>query len=144
MADSEKPYWIVFTVDYKVFAYVAVVCLLTAIAAGLVPALLVSRPGHPLKEGSLSRLGARTMHSSGGALILVQIALAFILLAGGGLVTRSFMKLYSMDLGIRTDQLMVLRMRLREERTTRLRLARRSSIAFTLGLPGSPAWTRPR
>ena len=43
MQDSGKPYWIVFTVDYVVFGYVAAICVLTAVLFGLAPALHVSK-----------------------------------------------------------------------------------------------------
>jgi predicted permease len=116
MADSGKPNWLVFTLDYTVFAYVAIVCVLTAAGASLVPALLVSgRPVDTLREGSRGSLGGRSVRRFSGSLIVAELALSFILLAGGGLVARSFMKLYSLDLGISTNQLSVVGMRLRDE-----------------------------
>ena len=42
-AVRDLPYWVVFQIDYAVFAYVAAVCLLTAAIFGLGPALQVSR-----------------------------------------------------------------------------------------------------
>ena len=41
--DSSRPYWIVFTINYVVFAYVAAVGVVTAVLAGLAPALHLSR-----------------------------------------------------------------------------------------------------
>jgi len=113
MADSGKPYWIVFTVDYAVFVYVAVACVLTALGAGLVPALLVSnRPASSMRE---NHSGSRRVRRLSGGLIVAELALSCVLLAGGGLVGRSFMKLYAMDPGFSVNQLTVASVRLRED-----------------------------
>jgi hypothetical protein len=42
--DVGKPYWMTFTMDATVFAFMAVICLGTAIVFGLAPALHVSKP----------------------------------------------------------------------------------------------------
>ena len=38
VADSGKPYWIVFSMDFMVFAYMAGICMLTGILFGIAPA----------------------------------------------------------------------------------------------------------
>ena len=43
VADVGKPYWIRFTMDLRVFGFMALVCLATGIIFGLAPALQVSR-----------------------------------------------------------------------------------------------------
>jgi ABC-type antimicrobial peptide transport system permease subunit len=50
MQHSGLPYWIRFTVDPVVFAYVAAICVATAILFGLAPALHVSKTTHVVKE----------------------------------------------------------------------------------------------
>ncbi|MDP2319275.1 MAG: FtsX-like permease family protein [Acidobacteriota bacterium] len=46
---SQPPYWLRFTIDYRVLAYVAGICVATGVLFGLAPALHVSRE---LKPGS--------------------------------------------------------------------------------------------
>jgi ABC-type antimicrobial peptide transport system permease subunit len=39
VADVGKPYWIRFTMDFSVFAYVACICIVTGLLFGIAPAL---------------------------------------------------------------------------------------------------------
>jgi putative ABC transport system permease protein len=112
--DPDKPYWIVFTVDYAVIGYVAAICLLTGILFGLAPALHVSKTdsNHVLKEGGRGTAGSRRVRWLSGTMVVVELALTIVLLAGAGLMIRSFLKLYTLDIGIRTDQLAAMRMQL--------------------------------
>ena len=112
--DPDKPYWITFTVDYVVFGYVAAICVLTGILFGLAPALHVSKTNinDVLKEGGRGSVGTRRARWFSGTMVVVELALTIVLLAGAGLMIRSFMKLYTLDIGIRTDHLMTMRMQL--------------------------------
>ena len=53
MQMSQPPYWLRFTIDYRVLAYVAGICVATGVIFGLAPALQVSRENQhdTLKEG---------------------------------------------------------------------------------------------
>jgi predicted permease len=112
--DPDKPYWISFTVDYVVFAYVAAICVLTGILFGFAPALHVSKTNinDVLKEGGRGSAGSRRVRWLSGTMVVVELALTIVLLAGAGLMIRSFMKLYTLDIGIKTDRLMTMRMQL--------------------------------
>jgi len=112
--DPEKPYWITFTVDYAVFGYVAAICVLTGILFGLAPALHVSKTdiNNVLKEGGRGTTGNPRVRWLSGTMVVVELALTIVLLVGAGLMIRSFMKLYTLDIGIRTDHLMAMRMHL--------------------------------
>jgi putative ABC transport system permease protein len=112
--DPDKPYWITFTVDHVVFGYVAAICVLTGILFGLAPALHVSKTdiNNVLKEGGRGTTGNRRVRWLSGTMVVVELALTIVLLAGAGLMIRSFMKLYTLDIGIRTDHLMAMRMHL--------------------------------
>jgi putative ABC transport system permease protein len=112
--DPGKPFWIVFKVDYMVFAYVAATCVLTAILFGLAPAVQVANTGsnQVLKEsgrGSVGRVRARWFSSG---TVVAELALSLVLLGGAGLMVRSFISLYTMDVGFPTDHLTTVRMRL--------------------------------
>ena len=114
--DPGKPYWINFTVDYVVFGYVAAICVLTGILFGLAPALHVVKTNinNVLKEGGRGSAGNRRVRSLTGVMVVVEVALTVVLLVSAGLMLRSFMKLYTLDIGIRTDHLMTMRLRLPE------------------------------
>ena len=107
MADSGKPYWLVFTLEYHVVIYVAVVCIATALVFGLAPALQITKKdnGNTLKENARSFAGSRRMRRWSGALVVVELSLAVTLLAGAGLMIRSFYNHYSLNLGFSPDHL---------------------------------------
>jgi putative ABC transport system permease protein len=107
-----KPYWIVFSFDPTVFAYLAAICVLTGILFGLAPALQVSRTNvnEILKEGGRGNAGGRRARWMTGTMVVLELALTLVLLVGAGLMIRSFLNLYAIDLGIKTDNLMTMRM----------------------------------
>ncbi|MCU1384149.1 MAG: hypothetical protein JWL71_2846 [Acidobacteria bacterium] len=115
-SDVGKPYWMTFTLDPIVFAFLGAVCLATGVLFGLAPALHVSKTdiNEVMKEGGGGRGGtggprARRWTS---ALIVAEIALTLVLLAGAGFMMRSFMTLYRMDLGFETSRLLTMRLSL--------------------------------
>jgi putative ABC transport system permease protein len=105
-----KPYWMVFSMDGVVFAFMAAVCLATAVLFGLAPALQVSRTdvNEVLKEGMRGgTVGFRSRRWS-GALIVGEMVLTIVLLSGAAFMMRSFMSLYTLDLGIETRGLVTM------------------------------------
>ena len=111
VADSGKPYWIVFSMDFTVFAYMAAVCLVTGVLFGIAPALQVSKTNvnEILKEGGRGSAGGPRARRMRSALVVGELALTVVLLIGAGLMVRSFMKLYSFDLGVDTSRLLTMR-----------------------------------
>ena len=111
VADSGKPYWIVFSMDFTVFAYMAGICLLTGILFGIAPALQVSKTNvnEILKEGGRGAAGGPRARRMRSALVVAELALTVVLLIGAGLMVRSFMKLYDIRLGIDTEHLLTMR-----------------------------------
>jgi predicted permease len=118
VADSGKPYWIIFAIDYRVFSYLAAVCVLSGILFGLAPALHVSKTNinEVMKEGGRGTTGGRRTRWFTGAMVVVEVAMTIVLLVGAGLMVRSFLKLYSTDIGIRTENLMTMRLQLSAEK----------------------------
>jgi len=113
--DVGKPYWMTFTMDPIVFAFLAAVCLATGILFGLAPALHVSKTdvNEVMKEGGgRSGTGGPRARRWTSALIVVEVALTLVLLAGAGFMMRSFLALYQMDLGIETSHLLTMRLTL--------------------------------
>src|SRR5205085_8205787 len=107
-ADVGVPYWMVFSMDTSVFAFFAGVCLITGIVFGLAPALHISKTNvnEVLKEGGRSGSGGLRARRWTGALIVVQLALTLVLLAGAGFMMRSFVNMYMMETVIDTSHLL--------------------------------------
>jgi putative ABC transport system permease protein len=114
VADTGKPYWIVFSFDPVVFGYFAAICLTTGIVFGLAPALQVSRTNtnDVLKEGGRGTPGAVRARRLASAMVVAELTLTLVLLAGAGLMIRSFLKLYAMDLGVDTSRMLTMRLEL--------------------------------
>ena len=91
-------------VDGRVLAFAAALSLATGILFGLVPAIHAARDRFTpaLKQGGRGQMG-----DGGGrarrVLIVAELALALILLVGGGLLLRTFLALQRADLGFNPD-----------------------------------------
>jgi predicted permease len=116
--DVGKPYWMTFTMDPSVFAFLAAVCLGTGVIFGLAPALHVSKTdvNEVLKEGGRSGTGGIRARRWTGALIIAELALTLALLAGAGFMMRNFLTLYRSDLGIDTSRLLTMSLALPERK----------------------------
>jgi putative ABC transport system permease protein len=112
--DVGKPYYMVFSLDGSVFAFLFAVCFLTGIVFGLAPALYVSRTNvnDTLKEGGRSGSGGLRARRWTSTLLVVEVALTLVLLAGAGFMMRSFLTLYRQDLGIDTSRLVTMQLAL--------------------------------
>jgi putative ABC transport system permease protein len=118
VADVGKPYWIVFDLDLTVFGCFAVICLATGIVFGLAPALQVSKTNlnDLMKEGGRGQSGGVRARWLTSTLVVGELALTLALLTGAGLMARSFLKLYSLDLGFETAHVLTLRTQLVESK----------------------------
>jgi predicted permease len=93
-------------VDYRVLLFALGISLLSGILAGLAPALRNSnsRFSGALKESGRGNIGTRSRAQA--VLVAVEVALAVVLLIGGGLMIRSLRALWNIDPGFRSDDLM--------------------------------------
>ena len=91
--------------DGRVLVFLAAVTLLTSVAFGLTPALRASRrdAAEALKEGGRSSSAGRRDVFVRHAFVVVQVTAAFILLAGAGLLIRSFHRVMDVDVGYDTE-----------------------------------------
>ena len=93
--------------DLRVLLFTASAALLAGILFGLAPALKVSRTNvqESLKEGGRGASGAH--NRTHGALVVVEMALALVLLIGAGLTLRSLVGLWNVDPGFNPQNVMV-------------------------------------
>ena len=101
-------------VDALVVAFAVGVCLLTALLAGLGPALRAAQgdPGEALQEGGRRAAGSRRGGRFLGLLVVLELALSLPLLLGAGLLARSLGHLEEVPLGFRADGVLTLRFEL--------------------------------
>lgn len=87
-----RPFWLNFAVDGPVYAFLAAACLGTALLFGLAPALHASRPDtRRLRDGGPGSIGHAPARRWTDVLMVVELALTLVLLAGAGLLLRSFL-----------------------------------------------------
>jgi putative ABC transport system permease protein len=90
------------------------VTVLSGLLFGLFPALQTSRPNlnETLKDNGQRGSETSGRHGVGSLLIVSEIALSFILLAGAGLLIKSFMHLREINPGFNPDNVLAMRMAL--------------------------------
>ena len=106
------------SVETIVILFTLAVSVVTGIVFGLVPAFQSTRTGlaHSLKEGGRGALTSRGGSRIRGALVIAEMAIAVMLLAGAGLLVRSFTKLAAVDPGFRVAQALTFELSLPEAR----------------------------
>ncbi|HTJ24419.1 MAG TPA: ABC transporter permease, partial [Gemmatimonadaceae bacterium] len=103
------------SVDWRLLLFAAAVAVGTGLLFGVAPALHATRADvqETLKEGG--RGGSSVSHSSArlrNALVVAEMSLALVLLAGAGLMVRSFAALAHVDLGFRAEHVLTARLSL--------------------------------
>jgi putative ABC transport system permease protein len=101
------------SIDFRVFAFTALVSLATGLLFGLVPALYASR----VNLSECLKLSARSLAGSASGrlrslLVIAEVALALVLLIGAGLLIRSFDRLMHVDPGFDPHNLLTAGIRL--------------------------------
>jgi putative ABC transport system permease protein len=102
-------------VDRAVAGFAVLLSLATSLLFGVAPALQVLRrtTAQSLRQGSRGILGGRHGRLRGG-LVIGQMALAMVLLAGSGLLIRSFVRLRHVDPGFQPESALSFRVALPE------------------------------
>jgi predicted permease len=116
LAIAAAPPWLqlgaMLSVSPSLAAFSVALALGTGILTGAWPALRGSRanPQTDLKESGASAAAGRRQMQVLNSLVVLEIALAVVLLTFAGLLTKSFAYLLHTDLGYRTDHLLTFRM----------------------------------
>jgi putative ABC transport system permease protein len=101
-------------VDARVLGFLLAVSALTGLAAGVLPAW---RRSAGLSATLRDQGGASGRSRLWGMLVAAQLALTFVLLAGGGLMARSLYALLHRDLGFAPDHVLTMQLVLNRERS---------------------------
>ena len=86
--------------------FVGRVALLVAVVCTVIPALRMGRVQQlsvALRQGGRSGTAGRSQHRLRGAMVAFQVALALVVLAGSGLLLRTFQRLHAVEPGFTAD-----------------------------------------
>jgi putative ABC transport system permease protein len=108
LAGAQIPRSSEINLDWHVFAYLLAVCVLTGIGFGLAPAIASARAD---VQRGLKESRGRGITGIGGlrdGLVVAEIALAFVLLIGAGLLLRAFLRLQATPTGLVAENVLTL------------------------------------
>jgi putative ABC transport system permease protein len=104
--------------DSTVVLFTLALSVATGVLFGVVPALFATGSANEaLREGGRHGSGPRARRAL-GSLVVAEIALSLVLLAGAGLLIRSFIALQNVDPGLRPDGVLTARVSLSGQRYT--------------------------
>lgn len=123
--------------DWRVLAFTVALSLLTAIAFGLAPAWQATRVDLQtgLQAHGRSSTGGLSQRRFRSALVVGEVALSVVLLAGAGLLLRTFSRLLDVKLGFQPEQALTMRMLVTGEAAARSNLVE-SILDRVEALPG--------
>jgi putative ABC transport system permease protein len=106
LAMAAKSSWLIldYSMDHRVMGYLIAISGGTGILFGLAPALRLSRldVNAALKDGGRGATGGGRGKHLSAVLVSGEMALAVVLLAGAGVMIRSFLKIHGADMGVHT------------------------------------------
>ena len=96
-------------VDLAVLGFTVVVAMLSGLMCGLIPGLKAARTDlqESLKESGRSATAGRRLLRLRGLMVAAEVALTMVLLAGAGLLIKSFLNLQRVDLGFNSEKLLI-------------------------------------
>jgi putative ABC transport system permease protein len=86
-------------IDWKVLAFAVSAGLLSAVLFGVIPALRTAKPNLMETLRAVGRSGALGAAGLRNAVVVVEVALAFVLLIGSGLMFRTFLNIQRVNMG---------------------------------------------
>jgi len=111
IAPPDLPRFDEVTIDANVLAFTLLISILTALFFGFLPTLHATRGdlSGSLKTNSSGTGVGRVQRRFGKALVIFEIAAAFTLMAGAGLLLRSFLNIIQVPKGFDSDNVLVMR-----------------------------------
>ena len=111
MPEGLIPREAVIQLNLPVLFFSLAVAVLTAVVFGLVPALQAARTDlvDPLRDSGKGTSGGFRRRRLSNALVVAEVALSLVLLAGAGLLMRSFVNLTTADLGLDPEHVLFAR-----------------------------------
>jgi putative ABC transport system permease protein len=112
---AAKPSWMHLTLDREAFWYLAGISIFTGILFGLAPALRLAGTSvqAAMKDGGHGTTGGgRVSMRLANGLVVFQMILCIVLLAGAGLMIRSASKLYTTPIGVNPANVLTARVNL--------------------------------
>jgi predicted permease len=108
----------VLSLDPRILGFSILVSSVCALACGLVPAMRAGRsdPNDTLSGESRSSTGGRSHARLRSLLVVAQVALAFVLVAGAGLLLASVRRLRELDLGVHAANVLTFELHLPDAR----------------------------
>ncbi|HET9477945.1 MAG TPA: FtsX-like permease family protein, partial [Pyrinomonadaceae bacterium] len=86
-------------IDMQVLAFSALAGLLSAVLFGVIPAIRTAKPNLMETLRAAGRTGTLGAAGLRNAVVVVEVALAFVLLVGSGLMFRTFLNIQRVDMG---------------------------------------------
>ncbi len=135
-ADAELPRG--FSLDWRVLAFGLLVTMLTGVAFSVLPAIKATATDLTSLMGVRAARGGRRQRDRRGALVMLEVALAVILLVSTGLAIKGLDRLLKMNPGFRPEQLLTARIPLDGpyRDTTQARLFQDRLVAEIRSTPG--------
>ncbi len=107
-----------YSMDYRVFVYLVAISIGTGILFGVAPAARLSRldVNPMLKDGDRGSTGGKRGKHLSAFLVTGEMALAVVLLAGAGVMIRSYLKIHTADLGVNTAHILSMQVQLPDDK----------------------------
>lgn len=98
------------TLSWPVVLFTLAVSLITGLAFGLLPAWQVTGRGmmEGLRDGGRGTVGSRRGHRTRNALVVLEVAVALLLLIGTALLVQTFVQLMRVKTGFRTERILTM------------------------------------
>jgi putative ABC transport system permease protein len=106
-----KASWLIldYSMDHRVLVYLIAISIGTGLLFGLAPALRLSKldVNEALKDGGRGATGGARSKRLSAILVAGEMAMAVVLLAGAGVMIRSFLKIHNASIGVDTNHVLV-------------------------------------
>lgn len=129
------------SMDPSVFVFALALCVITAILVAVIPFVQAARRANvadALRQGNTGAMASRGEHRTRNLLVVAQVAIAFVLLVGAGLIGRSLIELRRVDSGLAVSNVLTARLSLNFTRYNTNQSTRNFAEAALNRLEGLP------